>query len=181
MINSNWLEQLYNVDAIVLGSIVGSVVLAFILVVLISSLKIKSQHDHLKSLRQELSDAKKQIEAEQKTHAQMQQIIQDIDRALEHYQQVEDEQGKIIVNLRAKLNKSSQTVKQLTEQIDKNKREKTIIIEGAEKIHQKLLVAQDEIDEVRKRNEFWIDQISELRIKHDALRNKLSRIERSRA
>jgi chromosome segregation ATPase len=161
-------------DKMVLGSIVGSVVLAFVLIVVIFSVKIKSQQDRIVSLKGRLSDSEGELESLKKSISQYENREIDSSRQIEIFQNTEGKLHQIISDIEHQRDEARSTIGDLDKKIAKLKKEKKVIIDSAEKIQHKLDSALEEIDDVHKRNEFWIDQISELRTKYDAIRQKLN-------
>jgi chromosome segregation ATPase len=175
--NTQWLEVLSGIDKMVLGSIVGSVVLAFILLVVIFSVKIKYQQDKIVLLKDELGNKINKVKDQAKVISKHELNESDAKKALENYKDLEKKLKKEIEALKKEKDKFLDSIKELESTVKKLNKEKQTIMAGAKKAQNELDSIQNEIDDSRKRNEFWIDQLSELRTKHEALKHKLKTLE----
>jgi chromosome segregation ATPase len=174
--NTPWLEMLSNVDKMVLGSIVGSVLLAFILLVVIFSLEIKSQHDRIRALHEMLDARSQEVNDHQERLSEFERHASDAQTIMEHYQGTEKRLTKATEAIRTELEKAVTTAREYREEIEQLQGDKEAIAQKLETTQEELVVARKEIETVLKRNEFWVEQLSEVRTKHDALKQKLSMI-----
>ncbi len=175
--NTQWLDVLSGIDKMVLGSIVGSIVLAFVLLVVIFSVKIKSQQDRIVYLKDEIKAKSDEISALKESVKVLKKDQSDAFKKLDKYKTMEYEFQKTISKLEKDKDNALEEIKKLKKIIEKLKKEKSVAIEDAKKIQAKLEESQKEIEKGHKRNEFWIDQLSQLRTKHDALKHKLKTLE----
>jgi chromosome segregation ATPase len=86
-----------------------------------------------------------------------------------HYQESKKRLDKATTAMRTKLEQTENDTQKLHD--DK--------VKFAQELHQKedaLRAAREETDAVLKRNEFWVDQLAQLRTKHEALKFKLRNI-----
>lgn len=170
----SWLELLSNVDTMVLGGIVSSVVLAFVLVVVIFSIKIKMQHDHIEHLQVEVAKRDRQIQTEQELQKKAHRDVSDAQTVMEHYQQQEETLLKELIGIRQQLETAQMRRNKLRLEAGRLSEEKQVLVKTIETLRTDMEHAQTEVDAARKRNEFWIAQIAELRTKHEALKLKLT-------
>ena len=179
--DTTWLELLSNIDKMVLGSIVGSVVLAFVLVVIIFSVKIKSQHDRITLLQKELDEAHGAID-EQAIHLrELERRVSDGTTIVEHYQGIEAHLTEEMLAIQDERDQALKRIESLHDKAAHLQQEKTTSRTQQADAQAKLLKAQEEVEAVLKRNEFWVEQLSELRTKHDALKHKLRSLEKGRS
>jgi len=176
--DTSWLELLSNLDKMVLGSIVGSVVLAFLLLIVVFSVKIKSQQDRIRLMDQERDRAEQSIRDLETKLEESRRKETDGQRVMEHYEQHQDEQQKQIEKLHSSLEIRREALSKLEKKVSELEREKQEARDAQAKAEADLRAARDEIEAVLKRNEFWVEQLSELRTKHEALKLKLRKQER---
>jgi chromosome segregation ATPase len=179
--NASWLDLLSNIDKMVLGSIVGSIVLAFLLVVMIFSLKIKWQHDRIVALNEALDDRRREVADQKESIAELELQASDAQTIMAHYQESEKRLEDATTAIRDKLEYSRTTIHDLRSEVERLKQEKLEWNTAAEEARADLLKAREEIETVLKRNEFWVEQLSELRTQHEALKRKLRSIGSVRA
>lgn len=172
--NVSWLETLGHVDTMVLGGIVGSVILTFVLVVVIFSIQIKMQHDRIGHLQAEIAGRDRLIEAEQKLQRQMRRDASDAQRITEHYQQQEETLMKELIGSRKKLEAERKKNDELRLEVKHASEARQELLQTIETLKREKEEAEAEVHAARKRNEFWIAQISELRTKYEALKYKLT-------
>ncbi len=179
--DTSWLELLSNIDKMVLGSIVGSIVLAFVLVVAIFSYKIKGQQDLLALLRQELSEAERTIGDLRAQRDDLERKVADGVTIVEHYQAQETDCQKASAALENERDEARAQIETLREKVALLEKERSSAQHQEKQTHAELLAAREEIEAVLKRNEFWVEQLSELRTKHDALKLKLRSLEKGQS
>ena len=169
---------LYHLDAMVFGAIVASVVLAFILVVVIFSVHHKGQLEKIGELQERLKEKKEKIALLEESLREVQILNASQLNEIQQYQDLEE-------RYRKEQEKIEQQLKQAKEHIEAQ-REKIASLEGGTQALEAKLAnalenlgkAEEEIEKVRKRNEFWVEQLSELRTKHEAVKLRLRKLER---
>ncbi len=179
--DTSWLELLNNIDKMVLGSIVGSIVLAFVLLVAIFSYKIKGQQDGLTLLSQELSAVERTIGDLTAQRDDLERKVADGVTIVEHYQALETDRQKAFAALQKERDEAQAQIETLREKVVLLEKEKASARHQEKQTHAELLAAREEIEAVLKRNEFWVEQLSELRTKHDALKLKLRSLGKGRS
>ena len=178
--DTSWLNVLSGLDKMVLGSIVGSVILAFLLLIVVFSVKIKSQQDRIATLREVLENCTQETRNQKDELADQIRKAADAQTVMEHYQQQDEQHQKTEASLRKELEKALHTAKELRQTLTELGEEKRALAQSTEKARQELSASQEEIQAVLKRNEFWVEQLSELRTKHEALKLKLRKMERTK-
>ena len=174
--NASWLEVLSNIDKMVLGSIVGSVVLAFFLLVVIFSLKIKWQHDQMVALNEALDVHKQEVVDQKETIAELKDKISEAQAVMSRHQDDEKRLESATTAIREKLEHSQVAIRTLSGEVERLNQEKLEWIATEKKAKADLLAAHKEIETVIKRNEYWVEKLSELRSRHDTLKRKLRSI-----
>jgi len=170
------LEQ-FNVDAMVFGAIVASIILAFILVVVIFSVRYKGQQERIDELRSRLAEKKEKISLLEESLREVQILNAAQLQEIQQYQDLEErfrkEQEKIEEQLKSAKERIEAQVEKISS-LEGNRRELEAKLGNA---LENLGKAEEEIEKVRKRNEFWVEQLSELRTKHEAIKLRLRRYE----
>ena len=172
--NASWLESLSTIDTWVLGGIVGSVMLAFVLVVVIFSIRIKIEHDHLRHLQEEIAERDRRIRTEQARHKKAYRDAADAQTVIAHYQQQEKELVNELTGIRRELEAAKRREEKLQRDVRNLSGEKQKLVTAVATLRADLEQARAEVDAARKRNEFWIAQMAELRTKHEALKHKIT-------
>ena len=167
------LSLLDDISLMVLASIVISIVLAFVLVVVIFSVKFKSHQEKNIQLRERLEEKIVKISLLEESlnevrilnNAQLQELRQQ-NTIKEQYQSEIEKLSKELEVANEKIEKGNRQILM----IEKDKSELGANMNNAKeslaKSEEALLVAS-------KRNEFWVEQMAEMRVKYDALRLKL--------
>ncbi len=170
------LEQ-FNIDAMVFGAIVASIVLAFILVVVIFSVRYKSLLEKIDDLKLRLGEKKEKIGLLEESLREVQILNASQLQEIQQYQDLEERFKKEQEKIEEELHQAKERIEAQMEKISSlegNRRELEAKLENA---LENLGKAEEEIENVRKRNEFWVEQLSELRTKHEALKLRLRRFE----
>jgi len=165
-------ESWGDIDAIVIGAIGTSIILSFILLVIIFAMRYKSQNDRVHDLKRLIR------EKDEKTRLLMENLkrLQESDTAREEQlircarleEICKDEKKELINQLEfanSKITKLEERVSELTHINQKLERNYLKAKESMDK-------AMEEVQKAQKRNEFWVEQLSELRAKYDALKVK---------
>jgi len=161
-----------DIDAIVIGAIGTSIILSFILLVIIFAMRYKSQNDRVHDLKRLIR------EKDEKTRLLMENLkrLQETDTAREEQlircarleEICKDEKRELVDKLEfanSKIAKLEERVSELTHINQKLERNYLKAKESMDK-------AMEEVQKAQKRNEFWVEQLSELRAKYDALKVK---------
>ena len=170
------LEQ-FNIDAMVFGAIVASIVLAFILVVVIFSVRYKSLLEKIDDLKLRLGEKKEKIGLLEESLREVQILNASQLQEIQQYQDLEERFKKEQEKIEEELHQAKERIEAQMAKISSlegNRRELAAKLENA---LENLGKAEEEIENVRKRNEFWVEQLSELRTKHEALKLRLRRFE----
>ncbi len=166
---------LQDVNVMALVVVFLAVILAIILIILIFAVRHKKMHYRLKLARglllkrdDEIKILKDDIDKLQKSEIARLKDLKNMDESKSRMQ----EKAELLSERLERSKKNEKDLKSKIEYINKEKNNLLILLERSKKEQLKLeesLVAAD------KRNEFWVDQISEIRIKYEALRNKMLR------
>jgi len=174
-------DLLSNVDTMILGGIVGSAVLAFVLVVIIFSLRIKVLHDQNRHVHQLLEEQQRDAQRLQEALDAKVEHITETEAAMEGFQRRQEALEKAITALRDQNKAVRASVEASQEQMHALTAEKKRLEDLLEAVEGERDEAREEKEAILKRNEFWVTQLSELRTKHDALKLKLRMLPRSQA
>jgi len=172
-------ELLSNVDKMVAGSIVGSVVLAFLLLVVIFSLRIRSLHQVIRDLRLTMDAKEKALTQYQADITGYQKQMEDTRSVMDHYQAQEAALQKELESLRYDKNQMAETLQVLRGEINQLRDENKKLADDVARSEAERQKVQEEIAAALKRNEFWVEQLSQLRTKYDALLLKLRKMEQA--
>jgi len=165
-------ESWGDIDAIVIGAVGSSIILSFILLVIIFAMRYKSQnervHDLKRLIREKDEKAKLLIEnlrrLQESDTAREEQLI----RCARLEEICKDEKRELVESLefaKSKISKLEARVSELTQINQTLERNYLKAKDSMEK-------ALEEAEKAQKRNEFWVEQLSELRAKYDALKVK---------
>jgi chromosome segregation ATPase len=177
----SWLEVLSSVDKMVLGSLVSSIVLSFVLLVVIFSMRIQSLHGRIGGLRASLEAQKDEIDRQQKHLEEYARQMEDDRTIMAHYREVESGLNQELETLKATKEQLMENASELRKKITQLQADKTESSRAYIQVQSDLKQAKEEIGAVLKRNEFWVEQLAQLRTKHDALVLKLRRMEHHRS
>ena len=167
----------FNVDAMVFGAIVASVILAFVLVVVIFSVRYKSQQEKIEDLKFRLGEKKERITLLEESLREVQILNASQLQEIQQYQDLEErfakEQEKIETQLKAAKERIEAQMEKISS-LEGTRRELEAKLENAQ---ENLAKAEEEVDKALQRNEFWVQQLSELRTKHEAVKMRLRKLE----
>ncbi len=167
----------FNVDAMVFGAIVASVILAFVLVVVIFSVRYKSQQEKIEDLKFRLGEKKERIALLEESLREVQILNASQLQEIQQYQDLEErfakEQEKIETQLKAAKERIEAQMEKISS-LEGTRRELEAKLENAQ---ENLAKAEEEVDKALQRNEFWVQQLSELRTKHEAVKMRLRKLE----
>jgi len=165
-------ESWGDIDAIVIGAIGTSIILSFILLVIIFAMRYKSQNDRVHDLKRLIR------EKDEKTRLLMENLkrLQESDTAREEQlircarleEICKDEKKELVDSLEFAKSKINKLEAKLSELIQTNETLEKNYIQAKEAMDR----AVEEAQKAQKRNEFWVEQLSELRAKYDALKIK---------
>jgi chromosome segregation ATPase len=177
--NTSWLDLLSNVDKMVMGSIVGSIVLAFVLLVVIFSVKIRAQQETIVQLREALREKILHIRTLEKEASEQ---VKTVTEAQQQKAAVEEEQAALTKRLeeaRQHILEDEETIASLKRQLKEHEEQVQAEQKARRELEARLEKADEEKEAILRRNEFWVEQLSELRTKYEALRHKLKQQERA--
>ncbi len=171
--NLSWLDALAHQDVVVLGSIVGSVVLAFVLIVLVFSLKLKSLFDRIRILQGTIENQADEVASQQERRMELARYVEDYERITQHYQSTEAHLTQARIALRDERDKALETARKLRAEIQELQDKHGEQAAAIHALEHELASAKEEIHTVRKRNEFWVDQLAKVRKKNETLSREL--------
>jgi len=166
-----------NVDAMVFGAIVASAVLAFLLVVVIFSVRFRGQQEKVGELMKRLEEREEKLRLTEESLREVQILNASQRQEISHYQDLENRYQAEKNRVEEQLALSRERIEALREKIADLEGKKRELESTLQSTRESVAHLQEEIETVRKRNEFWVEQLSELRTKHEAIKSRLRRCE----
>jgi septal ring factor EnvC (AmiA/AmiB activator) len=165
-------------EAMVAGAVVAAVVLSFMLVIIIYAVRSKAQQEKLSAmsdllvakeekidfLEREIEDLKVVEKARSEEAARFEEIKKRYRNEKRKLEGIIEEAKDFVEKQQCKIAELSTRNRELTA-------ENEALRESLDRI-------EEEMDSVLKRNEFWVEQIAELRTKYDALKMRAKNRER---
>jgi chromosome segregation ATPase len=167
----------FNIDAMVFGAIAASIILAFILVVVIFSVRYKSQYEKIADLRERLKEKEEKIALLEESMKEVQILNATQLQEIQQYQDLEERYKAEKAKVEEQLALAKERIEAQREKIADLEAKRAELEANLNNTRENLAKANEEIENVRKRNEFWVEQLSELRTKHEAVKSKLRRHE----
>lgn len=161
-----------HINLLVVTSIFISVALTSVLTVIIYAIKFRKYQKHRVALEIELEKNKKGLELTRSSLSALEVLNST------RLHEIENQKKEITkIQYKAKNQKNqieslSKDLKLAKERATNIEQEKLKLLSDVKSLNERLLQADEDIDAVRKRNEFWVAQVSELRVKYDALKLK---------
>jgi len=162
-----------NINMLVLAGIVAVVLLAFVLVVIVFSVRLRSWQGR----NQEL---KATIEAQDEKITLLNESLNEV-RVL-HASQLQElgQQEEIKEKLKEEIKKLENQLKEAQERIEKYSTEVMALEKSKSELGANFSNAKERVETLEealahatKRNEFWVEQMAEVRTKYDALKLKV--------
>jgi len=167
----------FNIDAMVFGAIVASAILAFILVVVIFSVRYKSLYEKIADLQERLKEREEKIALLEESMREVQILNATQLQEIQQYQTLEERYKAEQSKIEEQLALAKERIDAQREKIADLEAKKAELEANLHNARENLAKANEEIENVRKRNEFWVEHLSELRTKHEAVKSKLRRYE----
>jgi chromosome segregation ATPase len=166
-------DFLENVDMMVLASIIVVVILAFVLVVIVFTIKFKTHYERIKQLQENLdSKSEKSLLLEESlSEARILNAT--------HQQELNQQDGlkaKLqgeIDALTLKLQTAEEKIENLNSNIVMLEKSKSELGASLQHTKESVLKLEDTLEQASKRNEFWVEQMTEVRTKYEALKLKI--------
>lgn len=164
---------LEDIDMMVLSSIIVAVILAFILVVIVFMIKSKSQYENIKELKKTLAEKRdKVLQLEESLNevrilnaSQLQEISQ--------HKEVKEKFKSDTDALNSKLNKAHEKLEALSAEMLSLEKEKSKLSANIQNAKDTTTKLEEALSQATKRNEFWVEQMTEVRTKYEALKLKV--------
>jgi chromosome segregation ATPase len=168
----------WDTDAIVLGAIVSSIILSFILLVIVFAMRYKAQNERVLDLEKLLKEKEKRNQLLSENMEKLKERDLSMRKRLEECAGVEKRFAREKEEIERRLTEAHTTIDTLNEKIKELERLKSELEFAYASAKDDLQMAIEEVEKAQKRNEFWVEQLSELRTKYDALRMRVKRLER---
>ena len=162
-----------NINMMALASIVTVVLLAFILVVIIFSVKLRAWHERNRELKAVIETQAEKIALLEESLNEVRVLnasqLQELGQQEEIKSKLKEESAKLEEEL-AKTQKKIETLQSEIMALEKNKSELGANFANARETVEKL---EEALAHATKRNEFWVEQMAEVRTKYEALKLKV--------
>ena len=164
-----------DIDALVIGAISTSVILSFILLVIIFAMRYKAQNERVIDLKRLIREKDENTQLLMENIRRLQHIDSEREAKLIRCAKLEEHCNAEKKELMDKISLYKNKISTLEQRVS----ELSAINERLEKSYQKarenMEKALEEVEKSQKRNEFWVEQLSELRAKYEALKAKEQR------
>ncbi len=164
-----------NINMMVLASIVIVVLLAFILVVVVFTVKLKSQQEKSRSFKEERDEKHEKITLLEESLSDVRILNASLEQELSQQEGIKSKLQAEIDALTAKLQISDDKIEALNTQIITLEKNKSELGASVQYTKESLVKLEDALEQATKRNEFWVEQMTEVRTKYEALRLKMDR------
>lgn len=159
-----------DIDALVVGAISTSVILSFILLVIIFAMRYKAQNERVVDLKRLIREKDENTNLLMENIRRLQAVDSEREAKLIRCAKLEEHCNAEKRELMDRLALANKKIASLESRVS----ELTIINERLEKNYHKakenMEKALEEVEKSQKRNEFWVEQLSELRTKYEALK-----------
>ena len=162
-----------NINMMAFASIVAVVVLAFILVVIISSVKLRGSHERNSELKAIIETQAEEIKLLEESLNDVRVVNASQLQELGQQEEIKRTLKEEISRLEEVLGKAKEKIEALQAEImalEKNKSELGANFANAKETAEKL---EEALAHATKRNEFWVEQMAEVRTKYEALKLKV--------
>ncbi len=162
-----------NADLMVLGSIIAVVALGVVLVIIIFTVKFKSQHEVIDQLKHTLED---KIEKANLLDESLSEVRILNASQLQELSQQEEKRAKLheeIDTLTAELKKANDKIEELNSKIVSLEIDKSELGANVKNAKERVVELEEALAHATKRNEFWVEQMTEVRTKYEALKLKM--------
>jgi chromosome segregation ATPase len=168
--NAQWLDLLSGLDKMIVGSIVGSILLAFFLLIVLFSQKVRAEQKRVMQLRETIEhpplDAQRLEASLSEQQAACAQTLEDLATAQEQHRYALEQ----IATLKQNQAEADETIEQLrtvaTHHADELQRYKDAVHALEEKLEQ----TEADKRSLKRRNELWVEQLAQLRTQYEALK-----------
>jgi len=167
------LSLLDDISLMVLASIVISIVLAFVLVVVIFSVKFKSHQEKNIQLRERLEEKIVKVSLLEESLNEVRILNSSQLQELGQQSTIKEQYQSEIEKLSKELEVSNEKIEKGNKQILMIEKDKSELGANMNNAKESLAKSEEALLVASKRNEFWVEQMAEMRVKYDALRLKL--------
>jgi len=167
------LSLLDDISLMVLASIVISIVLAFVLVVVIFSVKFKSHQEKNIQLRERLEEKIVKVSLLEESLNEVRILNSSQLQELGQQNTIKEQYQSEIEKLSKELEVANEKIEKGNRQILMIEKDKSELGANMNNAKESLAKSEEALLVASKRNEFWVEQMAEMRVKYDALRLKL--------
>ena len=164
---------LENIDMLVLAGIVSAVALAFVLVVIIFTVKFRAQQEHIANLSEALGEKEERACLMEESLNEVRILNSTQLKELGKDAQKRETLNEEIQRLTMAAEKSQNRIEILQKEIAKLKKSNSVQQVQIEEKEKEIFTLEEEVRNTTRRNEFWVEQMTEVRTKYDALKLKV--------
>ncbi len=162
-----------NINMMALASIIAAVLLAFILVVIIFSVRLRGSHERNSELKAIIEKQAEEIKLLEEGLNDVRVVNASQQQELGQQEEIKRTLKEEISRLEEACGKAKEKIEALQAEImalEKNKSELGANFSNAKEMVEKL---EEALAHATKRNEFWVEQMAEVRTKYEALKLKV--------
>jgi len=157
---------------LVASAIIASVALISILIVVVYAVKFRKYHKRRAQLEMELAKNNKGIEMIRSSLGTMEQLNSTQLQEIERYKKDTTKSQRDINIQQNQINYLGKELESSQQKVASLQKDNTKLQSELSKSKENLFKANEKVESAIKRNEFWVAQVSELRIKYNALNLK---------
>ena len=171
----SFLPKTLNLNDVVVITIISSVVLAFILVVIIFSIRYKIQSDRIIDLKRVIKAKDEKISSLENSLSEIKKINSTQKEYISNFKNIENGYIKECNRLESELKVARSEILSLNKTIDDLRDIKKSLENILFQTENDLNKTREEVEKAEKRKDFWVEQCSELGKKCDALKLQLKK------
>jgi len=162
-----------NINMLALASIVAVVLLAFILVVIVFSVRLRSWQERNRELKATIEEQAEKIALLDESLNEVRVLNASQLQELGQQEEIKEKLKEEITKLENQLKEAQERIEKYSTEVmalEKSKSELGANFANAKEMAEKL---EEALAHASKRNEFWVEQMAEVRTKYDALKLKV--------
>jgi len=162
-----------NINMLVLASIVAVVLLAFVLVVIVFSVRLRSWQERNRELKATIEEQTEKIALLDESLNEVRVLNASQLQELGQQEEIKEKLKEEITKLENQLKEAQERIEKYSTEVmalEKSKSELGANFANAKEMAEKL---EEALVHASKRNEFWVEQMAEVRTKYDALKLKV--------
>ena len=162
-----------NINMLVLAGIIAAVLLAFVLVVMIFAIRLRSWQEKNKELKSTIETQSEKITLLDESLGEVRILNTSQLQELGQQEEIKDALKEEILKLENQLKEAQEEIETSRKKamlLEKSNSELSANFTNAKEAVEKL---EEKLEQANKRNEFWVEQMAEVRTKYEALKLKV--------